>query len=294
MRIAPSLPTSLLLMLGRQEGVVTTAQALGCGLTRRQLRTLVAAGWGHPTRGVYVAPHAADPFRASVRAALLACPSGVVCGVTAARIHRLRGLPEWTPAEEPHLILPAGRGYNTRSGVRLHSGLRRGEQTVAGECPTTTLARTVDDLACLLAPDDLVCLLDCALRSGWRPGPSSSRSQRKLRAALALSDARSESPFETRLRLLLVRAGLAPETLQLEVLDAAGRVYARLDMAWPSVKLAVEADGRAHHDAPQALYRDRIRANDLELAGWTILRFTWADLHRRPAWVIAQVRRGLN
>jgi very-short-patch-repair endonuclease len=96
------------------------------------------------------------------------------------------------------------------------------------------------------------------------------------------------------LRLLLIRAGLAPETLQLELFEANGRVYARLDMAWPSVKVAVEADGREHHDAPEALYRDRVRGNALALAGWTVLRFTWADLVRRPQWIVEQVRRALN
>lgn len=49
-------------------------------------------------------------------------------------------------------------------------------------------------------------------------------------------------PFEALIRLLLVGEGLAPETLQLELFDTRGRVYARLDLAWPSVKLAVEAD----------------------------------------------------
>lgn len=65
-------------------------------------------------------------------------------------------------------------------------------------------------------------------------------------------------------------------------------------MAWPSVKLAVEADGRETHDAPAVLYHDRVRANDLELAGWTILRFTWADLYKGSDWIESQVRRALN
>ncbi|HEX4016116.1 MAG TPA: DUF559 domain-containing protein [Frankiaceae bacterium] len=148
-------------------------------------------------------------------------------------------------------------------------------------------------MASVLELDDLVCLLDSALRAGWDRDDTAGR-PRRLRAAMAMADARSESTFETLLRLLLVRAGLAPDALQLELFGVDGRVYARLDMAWASVKVAVEADGRAYHDAPQALYRDRHRANDLALAGWTILRFTWADLLRRPQWVVSQVRRALN
>lgn len=41
---------------------MTTAQALAAGLTPRHLRTLVANGWRHPARGVFIAPDAYDPF----------------------------------------------------------------------------------------------------------------------------------------------------------------------------------------------------------------------------------------
>jgi very-short-patch-repair endonuclease len=41
------------------------------------------------------------------------------------------------------------------------------------------------------------------------------------------------------------------------------------------------------------LYRDRCRQNQLLLAGWTVLRFTWYDVLHRPAWVVAQVREAL-
>jgi very-short-patch-repair endonuclease len=180
------------------------------------------------------------------------------------------------------------------AGIGQRSGLLAGESSLVSGLPVTTLPRTVADLVPALALDDLVCLLDSAMRIGWVPDPGSPRSQRKLRAALALTDRRSESPFETRLRIRLVLADLAPETLQFELFTAGGRVYARLDMAWPSVKLAVEADGRETHDAPLALYHDRVRANDVELEGWTILRFTWADLYKGPDWIESQVRRALD
>jgi very-short-patch-repair endonuclease len=91
------------------------------------------------------------------------------------------------------------------------------------------------------------------------------------------------------LRLLLVRAGLAPETLQLRLFRRDGVCYARLDLSWPSCLLAVEADGRETHDKPEALYQDRIRQNNLVLAGRTVLRFTSDDVYRRRHWVVAQV-----
>jgi hypothetical protein len=289
-RTTPALPVELSSVLRRQEGAMTTAQALAAGLTRDQLRALTANGWQHPTRGVYLAPTPADPFRASVWGRFWSDP-------TASPVGRPRhaccscGLPRWTPAEHPHLILPAGHTYNRFSGLVLHSGLQPHEKPTMDGLPLTTLDRTVTDMASVLELDDLVCLVDSALRAGLRLDPAPGMA-RRLRVALALADARSESTFETLLRLLFVRAGLAPETLQLELFEANGRVYARLDMAWPTVK--VEADGREHHDAPHALYRDRVRGNALALAGWTVLRFTWADLVRRPEWIVEQVRRALN
>jgi very-short-patch-repair endonuclease len=42
------------------------------------------------------------------------------------------------------------------------------------------------------------------------------------------------------------------------------------------------------------LYGDRKRGNRLELDGWMILRFTWADLLQHPEEIVEQVRLALN
>ncbi len=155
----------------------------------------------------------------------------------------------------------------------------------------TSLQKTVADMSLTLPLDDLVCLVDGVLNSGGVIDLEGIRGRAKTRlsSALVLADGRAESALETVIRLLLVRAGLAPEVLQLRLFDRDGRCYARLDLAWPSRMLAVEADGREYHDRPEALYRDRQRQNALELARWTVLRFTWDDVFRRPEWVIQQV-----
>jgi hypothetical protein len=229
-------------------------------MTPRQLRTLVSSGWGNPHRGVVVSPDAPDPFRASVRAALLASPRAATCRVTAARLHRLWGLPVWNALERPRLIFPVGVTHNPRAGLHRHSGLLPGEATVQDGLAATTLVRTVHDLAVVLTHDELVCAVDSALRLGWVPptdGPE--RGRRRLARAVALADARSESPLETKARLLLVRAGLVPEDLQLIMKDSRGRIWARWDMAWPSARVGVEMDGRAYHDDLHPLYQDRAK-----------------------------------
>jgi very-short-patch-repair endonuclease len=48
----------------------------------------------------------------------------------------------------------------------------------------------------------------------------------------------------------------------------------RIDLAYPDVKLAIELDGWEFHGGRTAFDADRARANDLVLAGWTVVRFT--------------------
>jgi very-short-patch-repair endonuclease len=111
----------------------------------------------------------------------------------------------------------------------------------------------------------------------------------KVSAAFKLADARSESALETRVRLVLVFAGLTPEVLQLNVFDRDGRWIARVDMAWPSKRLVVEADGREYHDRLEALHADRDKQNRIASAGWTVLRFTWFDVTTRPGYIVERV-----
>ena len=108
------------------------------------------------------------------------------------------------------------------------------------------------------------------------------------RRALELSDPRAESPPESRLRLAFVLAGLQPVP-QHVVLDSRGRFVARVDLAFPALRLAVEYDGRSVHERDDVFSRDRQRQNDLVRAGWTVLRFTAADLRWGTAGVVAQV-----
>jgi very-short-patch-repair endonuclease len=55
--------------------------------------------------------------------------------------------------------------------------------------------------------------------------------------------------------------------------------------------LAVEADGAEVHAGAASLRRDLRRQNLLVAAGWTLLRFTWADLGTIAATVAAHLGR---
>ena len=280
----------------RQNGAVTYAQARSVGLSRQQMRTLLLADWSSPVRGVFVEPTPRDPLLAGLRAALLVRPDGAACRITAARVHQLAGTVLWTPAETPELLIPPGVRQTRRDGMRTYAGLKPSQRTRKGGFAVTTLSHTMADLTLALQLDDYICALDDALHRGWVPQPTafSQRQERIFNAAMALADGRSESPLETHLRLLLVRAGLGPEELQLRIFDVNGRLVARTDMAWPSRMLAVEADGRAPHEQPKPLFGDRRRQNRVSLAGWTVLRFMWSDVLYDSDWVVSQVRQALS
>jgi very-short-patch-repair endonuclease len=107
-----------------------------------------------------------------------------------------------------------------------------------------------------------------------------------MRAAVALADGRAESPPESRLRVVLALAG-RPAVPQYTVRDAAGNFVARVDLAYPDRRVAIEYDGAWHGERGQ-LARDRRRHNRLVAAGWTVLYVTAADMHD-PESLVARV-----
>lgn len=102
-----------------------------------------------------------------------------------------------------------------------------------------------------------------------------------------------ESLLEKRFLDLVRRHGVPPHSFQFEVWHG-GRFIARVDAAYPDRKLAIEVDGFAHHSSPDALQRDRTRQNRLVALGWTVLRFTWDDVVRRPAMVAKEIREAVD
>ncbi|WP_375497008.1 endonuclease domain-containing protein [uncultured Jatrophihabitans sp.] len=69
-----------------------------------------------------------------------------------------------------------------------------------------------------------------------------------------------------------------------------GELVAVVDVAIRSARLAIEVDGRAFHTDVDRFQRDRQRQNALVALGWTVLRFTWADLIERPGYVVATIQ----
>jgi hypothetical protein len=114
---------------------------------------------------------------------------------------------------------------------------------------------------------------------------------REVLETRALGDAINDSVLEARFARLCQLWGLPAPLAQFAVLSA-GR-WRRIDFAYPDLKIAIEVDGFGPHSGRKAFEDDRARANELEIMGWLILRFTWNQVTKKESWVAAKVREAI-
>jgi hypothetical protein len=119
------------------------------------------------------------------------------------------------------------------------------------------------------------------------------RGSKELVAALPLLRAGAESPRESLVRLILIRAGLPEPELNWVLRDSAGNFVARLDLAYPAYRVAVEYDGRQH--AAQAQFRrDADRWPAIAAQGWQLVRVVDHHLERPRSAIVAPTLRALR
>jgi hypothetical protein len=172
-------------------------------------------------------------------------------------------------------------------------------QVVAG-IPVTTPERTAFDIGRRQAMGMAIAQLDALMRAtGTKVNEilhvadrhRGARRLRQLKSALELVDPGSQSPKETWLRLLLMRAGLPRPATQIPVLAAGGAQVYYLDMGWEDVMVAVEYDGEQHRLARWQYTKDIRRSEALDRLGWIVIRVTASD---HQADIIRRVRGALE
>ena len=231
-------------------------------------------------------------------AAKLRLPDAAVfTGPTAAWLHGL----DIAPCSPIEAVVPSTSHILRLVGVVVRRcSIPTAEMSVRRGLPATSAVRTIADLACRLPLTDAVGLLDAALHgrlvnSGllrdWASAHTGYRGIRRLKRALDLADPAAESVMETRLRLLLVLAGLPHPRSQVSLRDDFGLFLARPDLYYPDARLAIEYDGAKHRES---LAADNRRQNRLIDAGYRLLRFTAADVLSAPDSIVALVRRALS
>lgn len=246
-------------------------------------------------RDVYVEPDAELTPLVRARAGWLwSRRRGIIAGLSAAAVHGAK----WVDAKAPLEILHNNR--NPLPGLRIHSDrLEDDEFTLIDGVPVTTPARTAVDVGCWYPINNAVAVIDDLLRATDAkvaefqilaeryPGR---RGIQSARNAIDLADAGAQSPKETWVRLLLIRAGLPRPQTQIPVSDEFGNSTYYLDMGWEDFKVAAEYDGEQHRRDRWQYTWDIKRRETLERLGWMVVRVVVGD---RPADIVSRVRAAL-
>lgn len=285
-------------------GAFTLRQGLEAGLTEKRLR---GADLAQPFPGIRI------PAGPAVALADLALayqqkmpPHAYFCGITAAV---LLGVPLPSRYERSlllHVAVPPPHRAPTGRGIRGHTlsvapedvGMWRGLRICSPDLIWCQLGP-------LLAVVDLVAAGDYLLHAGRkRPALSSTQSltdaaarypgrrgRRQLRTALALLDAASESPQESRLRVTILLGGIPGVVANLPITTSGGFHY-RADLAFPEFKVIVEYQSGLH-DSPAAFRADMTRVSRLEADGWRVILVNKDDLDN-PEELLQRIRRVLT
>ena len=105
---------------------------------------------------------------------------------------------------------------------------------------------------------------------------------------------RVDSPMETRLRMLLVLAGIPEPRVNMTVHDVGGEVVRRFDLSWPEVKVIVEYDGRHHVEVVEQWEADLARREEIDDEGWRILVVVASGIYTTPGRTVDRVFRLLR
>ncbi|MEO6792658.1 MAG: hypothetical protein ABI253_06200 [Mycobacterium sp.] len=246
-------------------------EALADGLTRGTLR------WNYTAifPDVYLPRVMPATLRLNtIGAWLWSGRNGVIAGRAAAALHGARWVESATPIEmiwrsgrpPPGIVVRNERidadelvdidGMLVTSPARTALDLGRHLPRDAAVAHLDALARATDVKA-----TDALCLADRYPRARWL---------RRSGLALGLMDAGAESPRETRLRLLLIDAGLPRPRTQIRVTDGSNNAF--IDMGYDEPMVGLDYDGK-HHSEDRAQYVHGIGRSEL------IERQGWIDIH---------------
>ncbi len=246
----------------------------------------------------YVLSTVALTTRLRAKAALgISPPGSYVSHATAARLWG--GLVPETA--DVHVTVPSAAGRSSRQGVKAHASVSGAAVTRFRGLPITTPEQTFLDMAASLDLVALVVLGD-SLINAKRTSAMALRDAALLwhgrgakRARRAARDVRDgvDSAMETRVRMLLVLAGLPTPQVNFILRFSDGAWWMRFDMCYPALKLIIEYDGRQHAEDSEQWLHDLKRREALDRMGWRIIVVTRDDFYNAPEEVLRRVRDAL-
>ena len=289
-------------LAARQHGPVAHRQLRALGMTQEQLAYRLRIGrLIRHFPEVYLVGHPVLPREGRWMGAVLACGEHAALSHWDAAAHW--GLMS-SRGSQIHVTRPSAVGRAPdRRRIKLHrvGTLRPWECTFNEGIPTTTVARTLLDLSPDLRPRAMEDAIAHANRLGLfdllavrrcldeHPRQHGAPALQRLLDALAGTDA---ADLRSMLEVLLLQL-CDDHQLSKPVTNAQVEGFT-VDFYWPHKRLIIEADSYTYHSMPSAFERDRERDQQLTLAGYTVVRFTYKQVTRQPKAVADRVRRLLG
>jgi hypothetical protein len=154
---------------------------------------------------------------------------------------------------------------------------------------------SLDDL--IIVGDFLVrrknplCTVDDLTRAAALTGV---RGIRAIRRALREVRSGTDSPMETRLRLLMIRGGLPEPTIGYTIRDRAGDFVGTPDLSYIRERIAIEYEGDVHR-ANRAVFAEDIERRELmQEQDWYVIRITADHVFKHSKWLVARIARKLS
>jgi hypothetical protein len=275
--------------------VVATWQLEALGYGRNAVAKSATVGRLHRIhRGVYVVGHRRLSWEGRYMAAVLASYPSVASHLSAAW---LWGLLRYRP-ETVHVTCRQTRRAK-RTFVTHTADLAPADRARREGIPVTSVSRTILDVAVRSRPrtvrrhlqvaDDLK-VFDLREMQDLLERTKGHGGQAKVRAALNLYEERpvfTRSGLEQRFLEVVREAGLPEPSMNLFVAGF------EIDAYWADERFGVELDVYETHGSPLSFEEDRVRDDELLLAGIETTRVTGPRLDREPGKVIDSLRRHL-
>ncbi len=298
-----------------EHGVFTRKEAVAVGYHDHAITALVKNGsWVRVRRGAYVfgpewmAMSANERYAVLCRAALRQAKTEVVLShISSANAY---GSPLWgCDLSTVHLTRLDERAGRAEAGIVQHRGVvNEGDVVMRGDVAAMSATRTALELTTMLDVEHALVEIDFLLHKGHTT-TAELRSRyesmtfwpRTLTTDLVLRlvDGRSESVGESRARFLCWSQHLPAPIPNYAIRDGRGVEIARVDLAWPSLGVFLEFDGKVKYErhrregesVSDCVIREKERESLIcEMTGWRCIRLVWADLYH-PEAVATRIRK---